>query len=316
MDYRVGQILDAIKEAGVEDNTLVVLTSDNGNGNSLILSQGGSSGPWRGDFFNPPFTIIGSVCPQRARELRDLYSFAPGEILETSVTAAEMVKYACNAFHALKISFANEIGTFCQSVGIDSKVVMDAFARDTKLNISKAYLSPGFAFGGSCLPKDLRALTYRAKELDLRLPLLESILPSNAEHIERAVQAVLQTGKRKIGVLGLSFKAGTDDLRESPCVQLIKRLLGEGCQIEIWDEKVALGRILGSNRQFIDAVIPHIGSMLREELQDVITGADLVLVASGAIEKQHVTSLLTPDQMLIDLMQLEQPQAVFAGTTT
>jgi GDP-mannose 6-dehydrogenase len=260
------------------------------------------------DFFNPPFTVIGAQHADHARQLREVFSFIPGEILETSVTAAEMVKYVCNAFHAVKISFANEIGTLCQYLGMDPTVVLDIFARDTKLNISKAYLAAGFAFGGSCLPKDLRALTYRAKELDLHLPLLESILPSNTEHIERAVQAVLQTGKKKIGVLGLSFKAGTDDLRESPAVQLIKRLLGEGCQIQVWDDKVLLGRLVGSNRQFIEAVVPHIGSLLREEMQDVIAEADLVLIASKAVEKEHVASLLGPGQTLIDLMRLEELQ--------
>ncbi|PYU29990.1 MAG: GDP-mannose dehydrogenase [Acidobacteria bacterium] len=266
------------------------------------------------DFFNPPFVVIGSVRQEHARPLRELYSFAPGEIFETSLTAAEMVKYACNAFHAVKISFANEIGTLCQYLGLDPTAVVDIFTRDTKLNISKAYLTPGFAFGGSCLPKDLRALTYRAKELDLRLPLLESILLSNSEHIERAVQAVLETGKRKIGVLGLSFKAGTDDLRESPSVQLIKRLLGEGCQIDVWDENVSLGSLVGSNRQFIEAVIPHIGSLLRGNMQAVIAAADLVLIGTKEVEKEHVASLLRPDQILINLTRLEESQPVVKAT--
>jgi len=266
------------------------------------------------DFFNPPFTVIGSQHSEHARSLRQLYSFAPGEIVETSLTAAEMVKYVCNAFHALKISFANEIGTLCQYMGVDPIAVLDIFTRDTKLNISKAYFTPGFAFGGSCLPKDLRVLTYRAKELDLRLHLLESILPSNAEHIERAVQAVLETGKRKIGVLGLSFKAGTDDLRESPSVQLIKRLLGEGCQIDVWDEKVSLGRLVGSNRQFIEAVIPHIGSLLRGNMHAVIAAADLVLIGTKDLDKEHVASLLRPDQILIDLMRFKESQPVVMAT--
>jgi GDP-mannose 6-dehydrogenase len=262
------------------------------------------------DFFNPPFTVIGSLRPDDGSSLRELYSFAPGEIVHTSLTVAEMVKYVCNTFHALKISFANEIGTLCQCLSVDPEAVLEIFTRDTKLNISKAYLSPGFAFGGSCLPKDIRALAYRAKELDLRLPLLESILPSNTEHMERAVQAVLETGKRKIGVLGLSFKAGTDDLRESPSVQLIKRLLGEGCQIEIWDEKVSLGRLVGSNRQFIESVIPHFSSLLCDDMQSVIATADLVLIGTQAVAKDLVTSLLRPNQELIDLMRLEESRSV------
>jgi len=267
------------------------------------------------DFFHPPITVIGAARAGDAGALRELYSFAPGEIVETSLTAAEMVKYVCNAFHAVKISFANEIGTLCRNLEVDPAAVMDIFARDTKLNISKAYLTPGFAFGGSCLPKDLRALTYRAKELDLRLPLLDSILPSNAEHIERAVQAVLQTGKRKIGVLGLSFKAGTDDLRESPSVQLIKRLLGEGCQIEIWDEKVSLGRLLGSNRQFIESVIPHIGSLLCDDMQSVVAAAELVLIGTRAVDKDQITSLLRPDQQVMDLMRLEESRPALLAST-
>jgi GDP-mannose 6-dehydrogenase len=260
------------------------------------------------DFFNPPFTIIGSLHAEHARSLRELYSFTPGEIFETSFITAEIVKYVCNAFHAVKISFANEIGTVCQYLGADPEQVVEIFTRDTKLNISKAYLTPGFAFGGSCLPKDLRALTYRAKELDLRLPLLDSVLASNAEHVERAVQVVLNTGKRKIAMLGLSFKAGTDDLRESPSVQLIKRLLGEGCQIQVWDEKVSLGRLVGSNRQFIESVIPHIGSLLCDDMQAVIAGADLILIGTSAVTRADITHLLRASQTVIDLMRLEHPQ--------
>lgn len=257
------------------------------------------------DFFHPPFTVIGSLHPDQARSLRELYSFAPGETIETSLVAAEMVKYVCNAFHALKIGFANEIGTLCQWLSVDPTTVLDIFTRDTKLNLSKAYLTPGFAFGGSCLPKDLRALSYRAKELDLRLPLLESVLPSNAEHIERAVQVVLDTAKRKIGVLGLSFKAGTDDLRESPSVHLIKRLLGEGCQIQIWDKHVSLGRLVGSNRQFIESVIPHIGLLLCDDIHDVITDSEVLLLGTKAIQREWVASFLRTDQQLIDLTRLE-----------
>jgi len=266
------------------------------------------------DFLNPPFTIIGSLHSDHAGSLRELYSFASGQIIETSLTTAEMIKYVCNAFHALKIGFANEIGTLCQYLGVDPTTVLDIFTRDTKLNISKAYLTPGFAFGGSCLPKDMRALTYRAKELDLRLPLLESILPSNAEHIERAVQAILETGKRRIAVLGLSFKAGTDDLRESPSVQLIKRLLGEGCHIDIWDEKVSLGRLVGSNRQFIESVIPHIGYLLCDDMQTMIATAELVVIGTQAVARDHVASLLRPDQRLVDLMRLGESQPVVMAT--
>ena len=258
------------------------------------------------DFFQPPFTILGAAEPSHLAPLRELYHWAPGRIYETSLTAAEMVKYACNAFHALKVSFANEVGTLCKRLGVDTQVVTEIFTSDTRLNISPAYLTPGFAFGGSCLPKDLRALAYRAKELDLRLPLLEAILPSNAEHIERAVEAVLRTNKKKVGILGLSFKAGTDDMRESPLVQLIKRLLGEGCQIRIWDRDVSLGRLVGSNRQYIEEVIPHIGSLLSTNLQEVLETAEVVLIGTRAAEREDLRTYLRPEQIVIDLVNLEK----------
>jgi GDP-mannose 6-dehydrogenase len=182
---------------------------------------------------------------------------------------------------------------------------------DTKLNISSAYLSPGFAFGGSCLPKDLRAITYRGKELDLALPLLESLMPSNAQHVDRGVEAVLRTGKRKIAMLGLSFKAGTDDLRESPQVQLIKRLLGEGCLVKVWDKDVSLGRLAGSNRQYIEDVIPHIGSLLSADMPEVVRDAEVVVLGTK-VEKNELAKLLTTNQMVIDLVNLDpgrRPQA-------
>jgi GDP-mannose 6-dehydrogenase len=182
---------------------------------------------------------------------------------------------------------------------------------DTKLNISSAYLSPGFAFGGSCLPKDLRAITHRGKELDLDLPLLESLMPSNSKHVERGVDAILRTGKRKIAMLGLSFKAGTDDLRESPQVQVIKRLLGEGCQVKVWDKDVVLGRLAGSNRQYIEEVIPHIGSLLSADMADVLRDSEVIVIGTK-IEKSELANLLTSNQKVIDLVNLDpgrRPQA-------
>jgi GDP-mannose 6-dehydrogenase len=221
---------------------------------------------------------------------------------------AEMVKYVSNAYHALKVSFANEIGTLSKQLGVDSEAVIEIFATDTKLNISSAYLMPGFAFGGSCLPKDLRALGYRAKELDLRLPVLEAILPSNQEHVERALGAVMQTGKRKVGLLGLSFKTGTDDLRESPQVQLIKRLLGEGFELYIWDRDVAMGRLMGSNRQFIEEVIPHIASLLVTKLEQVVNAAEVVIIGTTSIDKETLADVLRPEQFVIDLVNFKKPR--------
>ena len=255
------------------------------------------------DFHQPPYTILGAQDPTHLSVLRELYKTVPGPVFETSIPVAEMVKYVSNAFHAVKVSFANEIGTLCQHMGVDTDTVTKIYTSDTKLNISPAYLSPGFAFGGSCLPKDLRALSYKAKELDLGLPLLESTLRSNNVHVDRAVDAVLRTNQRKIAFLGLSFKAGTDDLRESPQVQVIKRLLGEGCQVKIWDKDVSLGQLAGSNRQYIEEVIPHIGSLLSSDFEDVVRSGAVVIIATK-VDKDQLVRCVRPDQVVIDLVNL------------
>ena len=259
------------------------------------------------DFFNPPFTVIGTDDPILAAPIHELYSFLSAQMWETSIQAAEMIKYSCNAFHALKVAFANEMGSISRAFGVDPKIVSDIFKSDTRLNISTAYLSPGFAFGGSCLPKDLKALTYRARELDLKLPLLESILPSNAEHVDRAAEAILALGMRKVGVLGLSFKPGTDDLRESSIVHLVKRLIAEGCQVQIWDKNVSLGQLIGSNRQFINDSIPHIGMLLRDDIQDVMAHAEVLVAATNALSRERLIAQLRDGQYLIDLSNLDRP---------
>jgi GDP-mannose 6-dehydrogenase len=256
------------------------------------------------DFHQPPYTILGAQNPEHLAPLRELYKSVPGPVFETSIPVAEMVKYVSNAFHAVKVTFANEIGTLCQQLGVDTNTVTKIYTSDTKLNISPAYLSPGFAFGGSCLPKDLRALSYKAKELDIGLPMLESALRSNAVHVDRAIEAVLRTNQRKIAFLGLSFKSGTDDLRESPQVQMIKRLLGEGCHVKIWDQDVSLGRLAGSNRQYIEEVIPHIGSLLSSEFEDVVNSGEVVIIATK-IEKDRLVRSLKPSQTVIDLVNLD-----------
>jgi GDP-mannose 6-dehydrogenase len=258
------------------------------------------------DFFEPAVTILGSSAPQQGKLLRNLYEWVPGRVFETTIATAEAAKYVSNAYHALKVSFANEVGTFCKKVGVDTESVFQIFTADTKLNASAAYLMPGFAFGGSCLPKDVRAFTYRAKEIDLRLPLMESILPSNKEHIERAVEAVLHTGKRKVGVLGLSFKSGTDDLRESPLIQLVKRLLGEGCELQIWDQNVSLGKLVGSNRRFIEEVIPHIGSLLVQDLKNVVQSSEVVVIGTREADSQTLANYLHENQTVIDLVNLNK----------
>jgi len=259
------------------------------------------------DFLNPPFTVIGSGDSVRAAKVRDIYSFLSAAVYETPISSAEMVKYSCNAFHALKVAFANEIGTICNAAGIDRDTVAHILKSDTRLNISTAYLTPGFGFGGSCLPKDLRALTYRLKELDLKLPLLESILPSNSEHIDRAADTILSLNKRKVGVLGLSFKPGTDDLRESPMVHLIKKLIAEGCDIRIWDDNVSLGRLIGSNRQFIEEYIPHIGTLLREDWDNVVAHAEVLVLATTAFAPDEILSRLSNGQYFVDVIHLQEP---------
>jgi GDP-mannose 6-dehydrogenase len=264
-----------------------------------------------GDFLQPPYTILGSQNPQHLAPLRELYGSLPAATFETSIRVAEMVKYVSNLYHAVKVGFANEVGTLCKHLNVEADQVTNIFMSDTKLNISAAYLAPGFAFGGSCLPKDLRAITHRAKELDLDLPLLQSLMPSNEQHVDRGVEAVLRTGKRKIAMLGLSFKAGTDDLRESPQVQLIKRLIGEGCQVKVWDKDVSLGRLAGSNRQYIEDVIPHIGSLLSADMPEVVRDAEVVIVGTK-VDKDELAKLLTPGQAVIDLVNLDparRPQA-------
>jgi len=258
------------------------------------------------DFLEPAVTVIGAADSKHSGVLREIYKWAPGRIFETSFRSAEMVKYVCNAWHAVKISFANEVGTLAKELGVDVEAVVEIFTADTKLNISPTYLKPGFAFGGSCLPKDVRALNYRARELDLNLPLFQSILPSNDEHLDRAVEMVLETGKKKVGMLGLSFKAATDDLRESPQVQLVKRLLGEGRQIRIWDDNVSMGHLIGSNRQYIEEVIPHIGSLLSTSLSEVLKDAEVVVIATRGLDDDELRGCLRPDHIVIDLVNLER----------
>jgi len=258
------------------------------------------------DFLKPPYTILGSQNPQHLDSLRTLYKDIPATVFETSIRVAEMVKYVSNLYHAVKVGFANEVGTLCKHLGVEADQVTKIFMSDTKLNISAAYLAPGFAFGGSCLPKDLRAITYRAKELDLELPLLESLMPSNAQHVDRGVEAVLRTGKRRIAMLGLSFKAGTDDLRESPQVQLIKRLLGEGCEVKVWDRDVVLGRLAGSNRQYIEEVIPHIGSLLTADLEAALRDAEVVIIGNNSARADELSKHLRSNQTVIDLVNLDK----------
>jgi len=202
------------------------------------------------------------------------------------------------------------MGTLAKELGVDADAVVEIFTADNKLNISPSYLKPGFAFGGSCLPKDVRAMNYRAKELDLKLPLFEAILPSNEVHLQRAVEMVLETGKKKIAMLGLSFKAATDDLRESPQVQLIKQLLGEGCQVRIWDDNVSLGQLIGSNRQYIEEVIPHLGALLSSNLSEVLMESEVVVIGTRGLPKETLQQAIRKDHIVLDLVNLEKARRI------
>jgi GDP-mannose 6-dehydrogenase len=225
-------------------------------------------------------------------------------VFTTSIKTAEMVKYVCNCFHALKVSFANEIGNICKALELDSHEVMNVFCADTKLNLSSYYLKPAFAFGGSCLPKDLRAVTYKAKELDVEVPLLTAISITNRLQIERALDMVLRTGKKRVGILGFSFKAGTDDLRESPMVTLIETLIGKGLDLVIYDRDVSLARLFGSNREYIEQGIPHIAKLMRSSIEEVLSTSDTIVIGNKSEEFRQIEARLRPDQTVIDLVRL------------
>jgi GDP-mannose 6-dehydrogenase len=230
------------------------------------------------DFMEPSLVVVGSHDRAAAERVAALYAGLPVQTSVVALRTAELIKYTCNTFHALKIAFANEIGTLSASLGLDGAEVMETVCKDTKLNISKAYMKPGFAFGGSCLPKDLRGLTYRARQLDLELPLINSVLPSNEAHISRAFRRIMEMGSRKIGVYGLAFKPNTDDLRESPGVTLIERLIGKGCDVKIYDPHIQLDAIYGSNQAFLLNALPHIGRSMEKSLHNVLAWAELIVV--------------------------------------
>jgi GDP-mannose 6-dehydrogenase len=256
------------------------------------------------DFYDPPFTVIGGEDERALEVVCDLFSMLDAETIITSTKVAEMVKYASNAFHALKVTFGNEVGNICKEQNIDSHKVMDIFCRDTKLNISSYYFKPGFAFGGSCLPKDLKAILYHARHFDLTVPVLEAILPSNLRQIERAYQMVRQTNSKRIGILGFSFKAGTDDLRDSPMVELVERLIGKGYQLAVYDSNVSLANLQGANKVYIEQEIPHIASLMKDSIEDVLATCDVIIIGNADPEFRTVIANTRPDQTIIDLVRI------------
>lgn len=257
------------------------------------------------DFTDPPFTLAGSDDPSALDVLREIYAGIDAPLLETSVREAEMVKYACNCFHAVKVSFANEIGNICKAGGIDSHVVMDALCRDTKLNLSPYYLKPGFAFGGSCLPKDLRAINYKARQFDLETPLLSSVLVSNERQVATAYERIARLGLKRVTLLGLSFKSGTDDLRESPMVTLAERLIGRGFDLTIYDREVEMARLVGANKSYIDSEIPHLSRLLTSSLAKAIESAQIIVVAKKDAEYAASLLSLAGDRPVLDLARLD-----------
>ncbi|MBT5218045.1 MAG: nucleotide sugar dehydrogenase [Woeseia sp.] len=256
------------------------------------------------DYFNPPKTVIGESDKKSGEPLIEIYSDLDAQLFRSTIEVAEMTKYVDNSWHAAKVAFGNEIGAICKAVGVDSHEVMNIFMQDIKLNISPAYLLPGFAFGGSCLPKDLRAINYKAKSLDLDVPLLRSVLPSNRVHIDRAIEMVKSAGRKKLGILGLSFKAGTDDLRESPIVEITERLLGKGYDIQIYDENVELARLTGTNRDFLMNHIPHISNLLVADIDQVINHGETIIIGNSAAEFSAAIEGLATDKHVVDLVRI------------
>ena len=259
------------------------------------------------DFRFPPKTVIGELDQASGDLLEELYKRVQAPLIRTDLNTAEMIKYVDNSWHALKIGFANEIGNLCDTFGIDAEEVMDIFCQDKKLNISPAYLKPGFAFGGSCLPKDLRALSYQAKMHDLQLPILSSVLPSNEMQIAHGVKLVLESGNSRVGILGFSFKPGTDDLRESPVIEVIERLIGKGYDLRIYDRNVNIAALVGANREFILNRIPHISKLMVSSADDVLAHAQTVVIGNHDPEFSQIHSKLRQDQRLVDFVRLTRP---------
>lgn len=256
------------------------------------------------DFFNPPKTVVGTDRPEIADWVFGLYAGLPGPKVHTSLCVAEIVKYVDNAFHALKITFANEIGQVCRHLDIDSHEVMNIFSQDEKLNISRAYLTPGFAFGGSCLPKDLRAFNHLAKTLDLDVPLLTSLLESNRKLIDKAVKEILALGRRRIGFAGFSFKAGTDDLRESPIIDVIEQLIGKGYEIKLYDRHVAMARLIGANKDYIYRAIPHIASLMVDSLDVLLKTCQIIVIGNRDEEFKEILSRVSTDHIVYDFVRI------------
>jgi len=258
------------------------------------------------DYYNPPKTVVGASDEKTLNKILSIYGHLPGPKIGTDLATAEMVKYTDNVWHALKVSFANEIGNISKKVGVDSHKVMDIFCQDLKLNISSYYMKPGFAFGGSCLPKDVRALVYKANTLDVNTPILSSILASNENQINIGLNLITEKNKKKIGILGFSFKAGTDDLRESPLVEVIERLIGKGYDIKLFDENVNLASVVGANKDYILNHIPHIAKLMCQSIDEVIKHGEVIVIGNGDKNFSDAIKTVDDDKFVIDLVRITE----------
>lgn len=256
------------------------------------------------DYDNPPKTVVGETHEGGGDALVSLYSHLDAPLIRTSVEVGEMVKYADNSWHALKVCFANEIGNIAKKLGIDGHEVMRIFCKDEKLNLSPYYMKPGFAFGGSCLPKDVRALTYKAKSLDIDTPVLNAILPSNKEQVDMGFNIIAEQGNKKVGILGFSFKAGTDDLRESPIVDVIERLIGKGYEVSLYDRNVNVAGLVGANRDYILNQIPHISKLMKSSMDEVIDSSQTIVIGNDDPEFKKVFEKVSPGHIVVDFVRI------------
>ena len=298
-------VLLAAIHAGAGDEPIDVAVADNPE----FMREGASIE----DFYHPPMVLVGADDEKTAATIAALYHGVEADVVTVSVRTAELVKYACNAFHGLKVCFANEMGDLADALGADPREVMRVFALDRKLNISPAYLKPGFAFGGSCLPKDVRALNWAGRAHDVDTPVLSAILPSNQQKIRSAIDTVLSFGRRRIGIVGLAFKANTDDLRESPVVALVEALIGRGLDVRILDSNVTMARLVGANRRYIETEVPHIASLLCKDAGELLQHAELVVVGTNSAEAAAVVQAVTPPQIVIDLSRVRAAEFVQAA---
>jgi GDP-mannose 6-dehydrogenase len=306
-DYHVVVVRSTVLPGTVEEKLIPILEQYSGKKagvdfgvsmNPEFLREGSAIR----DYYAPAMVMIGELDAKSGDWVQKLYDCVTGPLIRSNIRTAEMVKYACNAFHAMKVVFGNEIGLLAKANGIDGQEVMDIICQDNHLNISTKYLKPGFAFGGSCLPKDLRAMLYRAKELDVDLPAMASLLQSNQKHVQIAIKMVERLRKNKIGVLGLSFKPGTDDVRESPTITLIETLIGRGYQVRIFDNNIQLARLIGANKSYLEKEIPHITTLLCGSIEELVEQSEVLVIANGSEEFAEMPGMLSPEQHVIDLV--------------